>query len=111
MTIALVVGVVYLTAGFAEQRYTYLWVVLGTLAAVAVASLVSHQLVADRGPTAPLIQRLDEGSHATLAALCIGMLFVAIIAGAYALAYNVGPPLNHGLDEVFGPPPVIRPRP
>jgi hypothetical protein len=110
LTIILVVAILYLTAGFVEQRHRYLGVALGTLLAVAGVSLLTRWVTAEQGDGRTLLRRLGVDERDWIAGVVVTVLLVAVIVGAYAVASVASPPVNTALDRVFGPPPVATSR-
>jgi len=110
LTIILIVSNAYLVSGFVEQRYTYLWVALGTLLAVAGASWLTHQATAERGVASATVRILGAGNHDKAVGVLVAGLLVVVVVGSYGLAHVVGPLINGALDQLFGPPPSPPPR-
>ena len=83
MTFSLVVGVIYLTGGFFEQRQRYLWIVLGTVLAVAGA--------------------LERSGRWSLVNVLSTVLLVVVVVVAYGAAHVASPPINAALDRLGAP--------
>jgi hypothetical protein len=105
LTIALIVSVVYLTQGLADQRYKYLWIVLGSLLAVGGASLLTHRSGVEHSLAGAILRLLGEHARVEAAGVLVTVLLVLTIVVGYGAAHAVSPAINAALDQVFGVPP------
>ena len=110
LTISLVIAVVYLLAGFVEQRHRYLPVALGTLLALGGAAALTHRATAARHIAAALTRRFGAEPSGLAARLLVAGLLVVTVGAAFIVSSAVSPPLNAGLDRLFGAPLTPVPR-
>ena len=105
MTIALIVGGIYVLAGFAEERHRYLPVALGTLLALGGATALTVHAAAARHIAAALAGRFGAEPSGRAATLVVAGLLVLAVAGAFLVSSVASPLINAALDQLLGPAP------